>query len=466
MDPFPDDPAMEPPPGVVPNFAEPGGSHALGHGIVIASSIISAAAVLVRLVNSVATRKFLLEDALMIAALGPLAGTEYVMWDFATYPGFWVHQWNVPRKSLAHYLYYVHLLAAFYGPAMCIKVAILVNWLRTFVPAGQHNAHWWTLQVLIRANVVFYFVMTVSEIFRCWPPQKIWDIGYVGGSCAVNVEVQHLAISIFNFVSDAAILAMPQTIIWKLRMSRRQRWGLSLLFVIGVGIVRAVYFIKLLSTDDAVYYMSGVAIWTTWEIACGFLVLAIPAMPRASKAIPIPKSIAVFFRSLSSQRSGSEPPVPQYQLYQPRSRRRRDQDELREEYAFIIDGLTVADRLTEAFPDQVSFSPPLCPVNVLVVEYGDIEPTPGYFEPPGSPPQASNFSYTVPVPTLNNRSAGVRIGATVGGCSAINGQFFDRASRHDYDDWDRLAGDPLREDGSDGARWDWDALLPYFKKVR
>ncbi|KAK8115471.1 hypothetical protein PG984_011973 [Apiospora sp. TS-2023a] len=190
---------------------------------------------------------------------------------------------------------------------MCIKVAILVNWLRTFVPAGQRNAHWWTLQVLIWANVVFYFVMTVSEIFRCWPPQKIWDLGYVGGSCHINVEVQHLAISIFNFVSDAAILAMLQTIIWKLRMSRRQRWGLSLLFVIGVG------------TDDAVYYMSGVAIWTTWEITCGFLVLAIPAMP---------KSIAVFFRSLSSQWSGSEPAVPQYRLYQPRPRRRRGQWEL------------------------------------------------------------------------------------------------------------------------------------------
>ncbi|KAK8054404.1 GMC oxidoreductase [Apiospora saccharicola] len=117
------------------------------------------------------------------------------------------------------------------------------------------------------------------------------------------------------------------------------------------------------------------------------------------------------------------------------------QAELRGEYALIIArggtaGLTVADRLTEAFPD----------LNVLV-EYGDIEPTPGYFEPPGSPPQASNFSYTVPAPTLNNRSAEVRIDATVGGCSAINGQFFDRASRHDYDDWDRLAGDRPTEGG-------------------
>ncbi|KAK6822013.1 hypothetical protein PG987_014838 [Apiospora arundinis] len=113
-----------------------------------------------------------------------------------------------------------------------------------------------------------------------------------------------------------------------------------------------------------------------------------------------------------------------------------EQTELRKEYDFIIAGggtagLTVADRLTAAFPNR----------NVLVVEYGDIEPTPGYFDPPGSPPLATVRNYSVPVPTLNNRTAELTVGMTVGGSSAVNGQFFDRASRVDYDDWDRLAGD-------------------------
>ncbi|KAK8085885.1 hypothetical protein PG997_007156 [Apiospora hydei] len=131
------------------------------------------------------------------------------------------------------------------------------------------------------------------------------------------------------------------------------------------------------------------------------------------------------------------------------------QSELRDEYDFIIAGggtagLTVADRLTEAFPD----------LNVLVVEYGAIEATPGFFDPPGSPPLATVMNYSVPVPTLNGRLADLRIGMTVGGGTAVNGQFFDRASRHDYDDWERLAG----EDADGGTRWDWDALLPYFKK--
>ena len=64
-----DAPAMQPPLGVVPNFADPGGSQSIGYGIVIASSIISTVAVLVRLISSIALKKFLIEDVLMVAAL-------------------------------------------------------------------------------------------------------------------------------------------------------------------------------------------------------------------------------------------------------------------------------------------------------------------------------------------------------------------------------------------------------------
>lgn len=64
-----DEPALDPPLGVVPNFAHPSGSQSTGYGFVIASSIISTIAVLARLTSSIALKKFLLEDLLMVAAL-------------------------------------------------------------------------------------------------------------------------------------------------------------------------------------------------------------------------------------------------------------------------------------------------------------------------------------------------------------------------------------------------------------
>lgn len=64
-----DEPALTPPPGVVPNFADTGGSRSIGYGIVIASSAISTIAVLARLLSSTVAKKFVLEDFLMLAAL-------------------------------------------------------------------------------------------------------------------------------------------------------------------------------------------------------------------------------------------------------------------------------------------------------------------------------------------------------------------------------------------------------------
>ncbi|KAK8043978.1 hypothetical protein PG993_004002 [Apiospora rasikravindrae] len=314
MDPSLDTPAMEPPPGVVPNFAEPGGSHALEHGMIVTGAIISAVAVLARLVSSAAARRLLIEDVLMVAAS------------------------SVDLSSIFYTL-----------SAMCLKVAILVNWLRIFVPAGQRNGTWWTLHVLIWAHVIFYSITALTGIFSCQPRQKIWDPWYVGGNCPINVKVQHIFISVFNFVSDTAILAMPQRIIWRLQMSRSQKWGLSLLFLIGIGsvqpsfnsesqanrvscqsawvsgVARTVYFVKMLENDDAMYNLTGVAIWTVWEMAAAFMVMGAPALPRAFKTLPMSESVASIFRSRfrRGQDSSSQPALPQYRLYRPKPRRLR-----------------------------------------------------------------------------------------------------------------------------------------------
>ncbi len=102
---------------------------------------------------------------------------------------------------------------------------------------------------------------------------------------------------------------------------------------------------------------------------------------------------------------------------------------------------------------------------VLVVEYGAVEVAGKPVEPPGveAAPAASSVDYqSLPIAALNNRTATLRLGRTVGGASAVNGMFFDRGSRRDYDGW-RQAGSPE----FDGApeRWDWDGLLPFFRKV-
>jgi choline dehydrogenase-like flavoprotein len=67
----------------------------------------------------------------------------------------------------------------------------------------------------------------------------------------------------------------------------------------------------------------------------------------------------------------------------------------------------------------------------------------------------SNWAYhTVPQAGLNGRRGYQPRGRALGGSSAINAMLYVRGQREDYDGWAAL--------GCEG--WDWDSVLPYFRK--
>lgn len=129
------------------------------------------------------------------------------------------------------------------------------------------------------------------------------------------------------------------------------------------------------------------------------------------------------------------------------------QEDIRDEYDYIIAGagtagLTVADRLSASGEHTV-----------LVIEYCHlisdrvIEESGGrYFNDPGI-----NYNITsIPQPSMNNRRQAVRLGCCVGGSSAVNGMVAVRGTRAEYDAWAELGGPD--------STWNWDGVLPYFKR--
>jgi len=60
-----------------------------------------------------------------------------------------------------------------------------------------------------------------------------------------------------------------------------------------------------------------------------------------------------------------------------------------------------------------------------------------------------------PEPALNNRRMYQPRGKVLGGTSSINGMIYMRGNPADYDEW--------RQRGNEG--WDWDSVLPYFRKA-
>jgi len=144
-------------------------------------------------------------------------------------------------------------------------------------------------------------------------------------------------------------------------------------------------------------------------------------------------------------------------------------DDLHSSYDYVVvgggtSGLTVADRLTESGKCLWKFSYSHVQTNlqlidsVLVVEYGYFSDIPSAPYDPINPINTSPPSLMYNITSVGTVKQFVGIGCVVGGGSAINTQVWMRGTSEDYDRWAAV--------GSESSTWNWDGILPYFKKAK
>ena len=97
---------------------------------------------------------------------------------------------------------------------------------------------------------------------------------------------------------------------------------------------------------------------------------------------------------------------------------------------------------------------------VLLLEAGGKDRNPWIHIPMGfsrlfANPSVNWMYESEPEPQLNNRTMYQPRGKVLGGTSSINGMVYMRGNPADYDEW--------RQRGCAG--WDWDSVLPYFRKA-
>ncbi|WP_428539034.1 GMC family oxidoreductase [Rhodopila sp.] len=126
-----------------------------------------------------------------------------------------------------------------------------------------------------------------------------------------------------------------------------------------------------------------------------------------------------------------------------------------ETYDFIVAGAgsagaVIASRLSESGRHTV-----------LLLEAGPPDRNPWIHIPLGFTKTFTNPTVnwkfeSAPQPQLGNRRLYLPRGKTLGGTSSINGMVYIRGNHADYDEW--------RQRGCVG--WDWDSVLPYFRKAQ
>ncbi|KAI9846547.1 MAG: hypothetical protein M1838_001243 [Thelocarpon superellum] len=168
---------------------------------------------------------------------------------------------------------------------MAVKTSIMIFYHRIF---PSRVFRWWVVALQIFMTLTFISGL-LCIIFACTPISYYYD-PKVEGHC-INLETFDFVEGILTIVTDVYILVLPLPMVWKLRVYRKQKWALSIIFVLGGFVCFAsaskLSMIHLIWSDDQTFTGYWPAIWSLIEnnvgVFCACLPTLRPLMLRVGK---------------------------------------------------------------------------------------------------------------------------------------------------------------------------------------
>ncbi|KAI1505065.1 hypothetical protein F5X99DRAFT_416174 [Biscogniauxia marginata] len=276
------EPSLQPPPGIVPNLENPPNRNYLGYVTnALCITALSAVVIIRSYAKIFCIRKIELED--------------YVT-------GVFVHQWDIRIKDMINLMHMLHIYSNLAAVTIgLIKSAILIEWIRIFVPRGTQNYFFWTARTILLFHVLFHISWILVENLSCTPYQKIWDQTIAEGHC-INQKIIFIPAATVNLVTNFVVLLLPQKVIWELQLSLRNKIGVSIVFAIGIFACIAATFrlaesVEFYRSDDLVYSLAAMDHWILVEMTCQFVVFCAPTTPIVFKGLGISAKVATATRS-------------------------------------------------------------------------------------------------------------------------------------------------------------------------
>ncbi|GAB1319644.1 hypothetical protein MFIFM68171_09854 [Madurella fahalii] len=294
-----DGPALAPPAGIIPNFDNPPNQNELARGVLIACASIATICLVLRAYGRFyLLREVSAEDVMVVLAYGCFWGAVNSTFAMIDTPGYFVHQWDIRLRDLIPTSYHILIFGVCYSFVLpLLKVGILIEWCRMFVPHGSvtKNAFWWGCVILSFIQIGAAVATIIALNLQCIPHQAIWDFTIPGALCFKLYNLQVSSASI-QLISDVGILLLPQRVIWTLKMSWKKRMGVSVIF--GLGLLACVSAAFRLATtiaygeaQDAIFALGPLVFWATAEMTCGFFIICVPCMPKILKQAGVLRKI-------------------------------------------------------------------------------------------------------------------------------------------------------------------------------
>ncbi|KAF2025233.1 hypothetical protein EK21DRAFT_117021 [Setomelanomma holmii] len=289
-------PALAPPPCVIPNFQDPPSLRA--PGVAVLQLILVTLAVWMRLYTKhIVVRNMFVEDWWLLASWLAFAGFHVLIFQLENLP-FGIHQWNVTTAFAILNAKLFHLSSAIYAVvALTLKVAIILQIRRIVLPRISTSSTKSTRSRLLRLtidfflflNVAFYLALFFFQFLTCRPLHKVWDFR-VPGTCGPHHLIVHIISASINTLSDLITVLLPQPVIWSLNLDRRRRFGLSIVFMIGLlactaSAFRLYFAIKLYYATDVTFVAGQMGKWVEPELMFGFLAACLPVLPAFVKHV-------------------------------------------------------------------------------------------------------------------------------------------------------------------------------------
>ncbi|KAF2741723.1 hypothetical protein M011DRAFT_318559 [Sporormia fimetaria CBS 119925] len=230
-----------------------------------------------------------LDDALMSVAMILVVGSTIAVVLGISQYGFQWHAWDQTKETLVTTRQITLAIELLYLAATTlIKISILCFYRRlasgslskTFLYCVQCS-----ITVFALHGIAFSFVImfSYSPIEGFW---RIYDVAWRAENRMTSLDEGAIiiAVTVLGTIHDIIVCALPIILVWNLRINRRQKTGLTIIFGAGVlccicGAMRTYYAIYVYHyTYDITWWAFHGWIWTALEADLGIICASAPAL--------------------------------------------------------------------------------------------------------------------------------------------------------------------------------------------